>query len=53
MTLMICDSHHLTCKGKEHASRPEQVVAPLAEGEDDTEGSQYHEEQAEYGDGCC
>lgn len=40
------------CKGKEHPSRPEQVVTPLPEGEDDTECAHYHEEQTEDGDGC-
>lgn len=52
---LICDSHHLprlTCKGEEHPGRPEQVVPPLPERENDTEGAQDHEEQAEDGDGC-
>lgn len=57
---LICDftlhSHYLpylTCKGEEHPSRPEQVVPPFPEREDDTKGAQDHEEQTEDGDGCC
>lgn len=32
-----------TCEGEEHASRPQQIVAALSEGEDDAQGSQDHE----------
>lgn len=52
---LVCDSHylpHLTCEGKEHPSGSEQVVPPLPEREDDTEGAQDHEEKTEDGDGC-
>ena len=42
----------LTCEGKEHPGGSEQVVPALPEREDDTESSQNHEEQTEYGDGC-
>lgn len=43
----------LTCKGEEHPSGTEQVVAPLSKREDHAEGSQDHEEEAEDGDGRC
>ena len=42
-----------TCEGKEHPGGSEQVVTALPKREDDTDSSQGHEEQAEYGDGCC
>lgn len=53
VSVILAVWHRLTCKGKEHPSRPEQVVSALPEGEDDTQSAQDHEEQTEDGDGCC